>query len=555
MAHNFQSLDPGGYMRNVKKLLYTTLSLTATGLIMRTVGVWFNVYLTNLIGTKGIGIFQLILSVYAMAKTLAYAGMTLGATRLCIDDFVTARHSVRRVMVCALIMGCFAGVILYCSSPFLSDVWMKAPDATDSLRVLSYSLPFVSMSAGLNGYMTAARKLGRYSLIQLMEQLCRIITTILLISNLSMTGQREMMLFVSCGITISELFSFSLCLISYLYDIKKHTMKKTGKKGFLKRFCRIAVPDAIGAYVRSGLNTVEHLLIPWGIRRSGISTEESFSAYGIVQGMALPVLLYPAAILGVVSSLLVPEIAECKLKKNHKEIAYIINRVLKITSIFSTAIAVIVFLYAETISRAIFHTGESAPFLRILAPLIPVMYMDMTTDGMLKGLDQQLSLMRINVLDSLLCVALVYFLVPKAAVNGYIVTIYTAEIINFILSFFKLRRNTTLSIRPFRHVLLPVFIATICFKAPSLFIEGIKKPVPEIIAVCGIGFILYLLVLRLTGCVTKEDANWAKQLLTPSLSSSSRSEASRPRFSSAFAPGSKEERTRRISHSPDHERA
>ena len=62
-------------MRNVKKLFATTLVLTLTGLFMRAVAVWFNVFLTSLVGTSGIGVFQLILSVYAMAKTLAYAGM------------------------------------------------------------------------------------------------------------------------------------------------------------------------------------------------------------------------------------------------------------------------------------------------------------------------------------------------------------------------------------------------------------------------------------------------------------------------------------------------
>ena len=54
--------------------------------------------------------------------------------------------------------------------------------------------------------------------------------------------------------------------------------------------------------------------------------------------------------------------------------------------------------------------------------------------SLLKGLDLQLSIMKINVIDSVLCVILVWFLVPKVALDGYIITIYVAEIINFILS-------------------------------------------------------------------------------------------------------------------------
>ena len=514
-------------MRSAKKLFYTTLALTLTGLIMRTVAVWFNVYLNGLIGTAGIGIFQLILSVYAMAKTLSYAGMNLAATRLCIDDFQAARHSMRRILICACVTGSVSFLVLYFGSNLISLKFIHTMEAANSLRALSFSLPFVSLSAGLNGYMTAARKMGRYSVIQLSEQICRIGATVALIGILGAQTQEHSLTLVGIGITISEVFSFSLCLITYLRDIRRGHMAKQGKKGFLKRFFRIFIPDAVGAYVRSGLNTVEHLLIPWGIRKNGVATTEAFSAYGIVQGMALPVVLYPSAILGVISSLLVPEIAECKAKNNQIEIRYMINRVLQVTTVFSLATAVVLFMYAEQLGYAVFHSYEAAPFLKSLSPLVPVMYMDMTTDGMLKGLDKQLSLMHINVLDSILCVILVYYLVPKAAVNGYIVTIYAAEIINFILSFRKLSTEVPFAIKPVRSILLPLMLAIVSFQMPLPILNGINKPIPWLIAACGIGCMIYMLLLRMTGCISKEDVRWAKKLVTPLSSSGSRSGASR----------------------------
>ena len=64
-------------MTNAKKLLTNTLLLTATAFLMRTVSVSFNVYLTNKIGADGIGLFQLISTVYAMAITFSVAGIRL----------------------------------------------------------------------------------------------------------------------------------------------------------------------------------------------------------------------------------------------------------------------------------------------------------------------------------------------------------------------------------------------------------------------------------------------------------------------------------------------
>ena len=80
-------------MRSVRKLFYTTIALTFTSFLMKTVAVWFNVYLSGVIGSVGIGVFQLILTVYAMSKTLACGGMNLAATRLCIDDFEHCRQN------------------------------------------------------------------------------------------------------------------------------------------------------------------------------------------------------------------------------------------------------------------------------------------------------------------------------------------------------------------------------------------------------------------------------------------------------------------------------
>ena len=137
-------------MRNVRKLFFTTIALTVTSFLMKTVAVWFNVYLTGIVGSVGIGIFQLILTVYAMSKTLAYGGMNLAATRLCIDDFDHFRHSMKRLLLCAGLLGTAAMLLLFTLSDMISNHWIMTEKASLSLRVLSLSLPFVSLSAALN---------------------------------------------------------------------------------------------------------------------------------------------------------------------------------------------------------------------------------------------------------------------------------------------------------------------------------------------------------------------------------------------------------------------
>ena len=68
------------------------------------------------------------------------------------------------------------------------------------------------------------------------------------------------------------------------------------------------------------------------------------------------------------------------------------------------------------------------------------MYTDMTIDGCLKGLGQQVWSMGINILDAAVGLALVWYLLPKYALAAYIAIIYFTEILNFILSIWRLRK-------------------------------------------------------------------------------------------------------------------
>ena len=67
----------------------------------------------------------------------------------------------------------------------------------------------------------------------------------------------------------------------------------------------------------------------------------------------------------------------------------------------------------------------------MLAPVIPLMYLDSVVDGMLKGLNEQLSYLSYNIIDSVMRVGLILFLLPLMGLNGLIVVIFASEIFKF----------------------------------------------------------------------------------------------------------------------------
>ena len=68
--------------KHAKQLFWNALLLSAASLIMRTVGVWFGVYVSNRAGAEAMGLFSLMAGVYGFALTLATSGIHLGVTRV-----------------------------------------------------------------------------------------------------------------------------------------------------------------------------------------------------------------------------------------------------------------------------------------------------------------------------------------------------------------------------------------------------------------------------------------------------------------------------------------
>ena len=484
---------------------------------MRTVSVSFNVYLTNVIGAEGIGLFQLVSTVYAMAITFSVAGIRLASMRLVADSHALGRRNQRQIMgkclFYALLCGVAVGLILAGSARVIAKEWIESDSTVSSLKILSFSLPFVSMSAALNGYFTSESKIMRYTSVQLAEQLFKIAITVILIGHVEKSSPEDFCRAIVMGISLAETFSLCCSYTVFLFTSRKEKDKETGR--IWKNIFRIALPDAVGSEMRSVLTTVEHMLIPKGLKKAGGSVNNAIATYGIVHGMSLPVILYPSVLISSLSGLLVPEISSHYVSGQHRRIHYIIRRVLHIALIFSIGAAGVMFFNAERLSFAFYNSDECSFYIKILAPLIIVMYMDTSVDGMLKGLDQQISYMKYNIIDAGSCVVMVYFLVPVMGVKGYILVIYLSELINFVLSFRRLSIVSEIEINLFRSIatpLLSIVSACICGSlVGELFSFKLSHKGSALFFVL-LEAVIYALLLRAFKAIDEEETQWVKRM-------------------------------------------
>lgn len=494
-------------MRNVTRFLWNTILLTITSLLMRLLGMSFQIYLTQRIGSAGIGLFELLMSVYGLATSLAISGVRLSTTRLVLE--VSARHQCTRgsvMKLClgySLLLGLGAGALLYCFSGPAATMWLDEPQLARCLKVLAFSLPCLAVSSCLNGCFSALRQAGRMAVVQVLEFSFHMATTFGGLALLSPTDPVDACLLLVCCSCLSDLFSVTLSALFY-----RRNKSAPGKIPWflLSDLLHIAVPDAVGSWVRSGLVSAKHLLIPKGLRKCGASAASALSTYGIIQGMVMPVLGFPSAFLGTVSGLLVPEIAESHALGQKQRLFSIMQRVLHLTLLFSFFTAAVLLVYGGELGWLLYKSNEAERYIRLLAPLVPLMYLDTTVDGMLKGMGLQTASMRINILDAAISLLLVWQLIPRVGISGYLFTIYVSETLNFLLSFRQLNRHAGLWLPFYRSVLAPLMAAMCSMFLPRLMLPAFCEAQPVWAALFSGA--LYYLLLRLLGSVTRRDILW-----------------------------------------------
>ncbi len=520
-------------MTRFQRFLWNAFLLTAASLGMRAVGVLFNMYLTGKLGAAGLGRFSLIMSVYNLAVTVASSGIHLAVTRVVAEEAGSGRrHGVRRAMQTgfgySLFFGVLSGILLYvCSAP-IGILWLRDAETIPSLRLLALSLPFLALSTVLNGYFIAMRQAAKGAAVNTLGQMVKIGVTVFCLRMFLPRGTAWSCIALVCGTVASEAISFLLSMLFYLPARNRDcALAKTvqsgpaaqAERGVSIYLLRIAVPIALTTYIRSGLLTLEHLLIPMGLQKSGIAAEAALASYGTVHGMVMPVILFPAAFLAAFSGLIIPEIAEYRSKDAHTTVLRTAGRVIRVTLLFSILVSGAMLCFSRELGLVLYQSEEAGKYIRILAALIPVMYLDTMVDAMLKGLDQQVASMRYNIADAAFCAAAAYLLLPKFGIGGYLFLLYASEIFNFSLSLNRLLQVTHLPFSIGKWVLLPVFsiigaagISTVSFRWLGQLVT-FQFPAVTLTVHILCTMMLYCVLLLLTGGVKESELSRVWQMI------------------------------------------
>jgi len=409
------------------------VQMSSVMIIFNISDICYSIYMSKVLGAESIGVFHLIMNVFAMGVSLSVSGMTLTTTRLLSDSGASeasANSILKKCIRLCLVTSGFSAAILFCFSDFIASKIIKVPECALSLRMLTPVLLCIGVSAPLNGYFTAFGKVGAISVGKCLSH------GVMWVSGLYFFGRIPPTQGFLAAVLV-RLFAEGSETVCDVIMWKISSGLGSGKSDVsYRKIIKLCMPIALGSFLRTGLSSGENLLIPILTDSGGLAS------YGILKGMAMPVMMFPYVFMGAFNSLMVPEIARRRALNYKNSIRYITKLTIRDTLKFSLIVFVFFFLWHGKICSLFFRFEKAGTYLLYLSFFPVLMFLDSSVDAILKGLDQQVFSLKINTADSVMRIILILILVPKYGIVGYIGVMYISEIINLGASYWKLKAVT-----------------------------------------------------------------------------------------------------------------
>jgi len=485
--------------------------LTLAGIITRILGFVYRIYMSNIMGAEGMGLYQLIMPVYALAWSLSCSGFTTTISKLVAQERACGEYgNIRRLLKLSIAVTVMISFVLslglYLSADFIAVNIFHDPRTAPALKLLPIAFPFMAAGSCLRGYFFGMQETHIPAINQVFEQLVRMFVIYLLAGTFMPLG-----LEYACGVAIvgciaEEIFSLFYITAAYKkFGLKKRRRPSMHNHAALVLLLSMALPLTANRVTGSLLSTVENILIPLRLQLFGMSSAEAISAYGKLTGMAMPIIYFPSAFLISLSISLVPAVSEASAKMNYARIQYAASRSILFAAIVGFGAASLFCVFSAELGQIIYKQDLSQT-LTLLGLMCPFLYMQVVLSGVLNGLGYQLFLFRNSIISSAITIAFVYFLIPEQGINAFILGWFLALIVTCALEIGKLRSKISLEFEFANWFLKPLICASasgmvVKYFADRFLMPSLGQVAGLLTSVAALG-LLYMTLVLVLGCLS-----------------------------------------------------
>lgn len=352
----------------------STIILIIGGALTKLLGMVIKIVMTRAIGTEGIGIYMLISPTFMLLIALAQLGFPIAISTLVATDKKNNKNLVFSIIPISLLLNTILLVIVFLISHTLATNLLHEERCYLGILSMAFVLPFVSISSILRGYFFGKQRMIPHVVSNVIEDLVRLLILAFGIPYFLSFGLEYAVAFIILSNIFSELTSI---LILFFFLPKQFKLSKQDfipQKQNIKDVFSISLP-ATGSRLIGNIGAFfEPIILSFILLRIGYSNHFMVTEYGILNGYIMPILLMPSFFTMAISQALIPTISKAY---SHGHYAYAkgkLRQAIGFSLLIGIPMTILFELIPEFALKFIYNTTEGVTYLRVLAPVFLIFY-------------------------------------------------------------------------------------------------------------------------------------------------------------------------------------
>ena len=352
----------------------STIILIVGGFLTKALGMIIKIIMSRLMGSEGIGLYMLVLPTFSLLIGLCQFGIPTALSKLIAEDSKNNKRLLFSLLPISLSINILIISFVIIIAPTLALNFLHEERALLPILAICVVLPLTSTSSILRSYFFGKQQMLPHVTSNVLEDIIRLILIIIGVPIFINKGLEVAVTFVILSNIISELSSI---LVLFFFLPKNLTIKKQDlafNKFYAKEAMSISIPSTASRLIGSFGYFLEPIILTSTLTYVGYSSNFIITEYGIISGFVMPLLLLPSFFTLAISQALLPIISKATSNKHYDYAKKKLKQGIFISLLIGVPASLALFLFPEFFLQIIYNTTEGASYIRFLAPICILQY-------------------------------------------------------------------------------------------------------------------------------------------------------------------------------------
>lgn len=452
------------------------IKLMIAGIIVRLMGFANRIFMSNLIGAEGMGLFQLTSPVYSLIILTLTSGVSItvsgmAAAEMARGNTANARRITKTAFLLLLGLGLVAGLSLIAFAEGIAANILHDERTYLSMVLLAPCIPIVASASAVKGYFYGVSNVTPNAIAQIVEQVVRIGVIFVLAERIAGENLAYACALATVSSAIGEMAN--LCVVGVMF-LRLGKREQGGHATIprvtaAKEISKASWPVSLSRFLTSLMGMLEAVILPMRFVAGGYSYKASIEILGNLSGMAMPLLAFPSVITSAMATTLVPAIAEARARSRFALANDRIYRCIKISFFMGFTCFGAFYSFGDWIGNLFYPGSDAGTYLVALAPCCVLMYFQQTMSGILNGLEKQGCSLLVTTLSYGLRIGFIWIALPMMGIQGYIIGMLAGMLVSAVITLHAVSKETGMRVQPFDWIVVPAIPGLVLMILGKLF--------------------------------------------------------------------------------------